>query len=112
MGWDGYGPSGLKWAVRAGYWDLCRSTPTLVGCYPTHHDSPEYSVHLRTGTSIPYGFPSGEELLRMAAMEFTQFVDRASKRVVVVHEASDETLDFDRARKILQSVDQIVMVGF
>jgi hypothetical protein len=44
--------------------------------------------------------------------DFAAAITRAMSRIVVVHEAKDETEDFDRARKALQSADQIVMLGF
>jgi hypothetical protein len=57
------------------------------------------------GDTVPFGpAPSGPM--------FTQYVDHASKRIVIVHEARGETPDFDLARKILQSASQIIMVGF
>jgi hypothetical protein len=43
---------------------------------------------------------------------FQRFVDIAAKRIVIVHEAKDETAEFIQARRALQSVDQIVILGF
>jgi hypothetical protein len=40
--------------------------------------------------------------------DFAHGIERASERIVIVH----ETEDFDHARKLLQSVKQVVMLGF
>ncbi len=56
--------------------------------------------------TVPYG-PSIEN-----QGEFTVHLEKAARRISVVHEAKDETEVFDRARKALQSVEQIVMLGF
>lgn len=65
--------------------------------------------------TVPFGpstgtVPFGPEPAQRA--EFAQYVGRAAERIVIVHEAKDETADFDRARKALQSVKQVVMLGF
>jgi hypothetical protein len=55
---------------------------------------------------VAFGPPLNDEVY------FADCIDRAAPRIVVVHEAQAETNDFDRARKLLQSVNQVVMLGF
>ncbi len=73
-------------------------------------------IHLHGDLGALPGFaeqqtvPFGPDLNDRTA--FTQFVNVAASRIVIVHEAKDETEDFDRARKALQTVKQIVILGF
>ena len=55
--------------------------------------------------TVPFGPPP-------PAAEFAAFVGRAAERIVIVHEAKEETADFDRARRVLRNADQVVMLGF
>jgi hypothetical protein len=98
----------------------------LTGALMAHYGRPEADciatlakisiIHLHGDLGQLPGFSSGETVpfgpSPADGAAFPRYIDHASKRIVIVHEARGETPEFDRARKILQSVSQIVMVGF
>ena len=58
------------------------------------------------GATVPFGFRSSDPA------GFSRTLDFASRRIVIVHEAKDETPEFEQARLLLQSTEQVVMLGF
>ncbi len=56
--------------------------------------------------TVPFGPRPG------ATEAFAKLADRAAQRIVIVHEAKEETGAFEQARHLLQSTEQIVMLGF
>jgi hypothetical protein len=83
----------------------CIATLTKIPIIHLHGDLGQLPG-FATGDTVPFG-PSPAD-----GATFPQYIDHASNRIVIVHEARGETPEFDRAKKILQSVSQIIMVGF
>jgi hypothetical protein len=59
------------------------------------------------GASIPFGVSPAHP-----AAERYRMLDFAARRIVIVHEARDETGEFEQARRLLQSHEQVIMLGF
>jgi hypothetical protein len=56
--------------------------------------------------TVPFGPVLGDSAI------FSANVDRAAKRVIVVHEANGDTEEYARALAALEKTDQVVLLGF
>jgi hypothetical protein len=59
-----------------------------------------------TSPTVPFGPPPSN------ASRFGELVPLAAEKIIIVHEAQANNPEYERARRLLQAVDQVVMLGF
>jgi len=99
----------LSRALRAHYGraeEECIAVLKKIPIIHLHGDLGPLPGFAAQGT-VPFG-PQPDDEQR----HFNRCIDRAAERIVVVHEAKDETEDFERARHAVSHAELVVLLGF